>query len=66
MASPEYLAKKQAYIKKFNKSHYKAMSLCFRTDNPEEMAMYDFLHSKYSMTQFVKDLVKNAMKNEGK
>ena len=66
MPSPEYLERKKQYIQKYNKRHYRCMSICFKSDSPEEMEIYEFLRSRYSTAQYIKDLVKNEMKKEGK
>jgi len=40
------------------------MNLTFRVDDPDDMAIYEFLRSRYSTVQFVKDLAKAAMDKE--
>lgn len=64
MPTPEYLAKKRKYIQAYNKRNYKSMSLTFRMDDPDEMAIYEFLRSRYSTVQYIKDLAKAAMEKE--
>lgn len=68
MPTQEYLARKRKYIQSYNKRTYRSMTICFRADNPDEMAIYSFLQSRYSTAQYIKDLVKADMKakeNEG-
>ena len=60
----EYLRRKRAYIQSYNKKTYRSMSITFRVDDPDEMAIYEFLRSRYSTVQFIKDVVKEAMKKE--
>ena len=64
MPSEEYMRRKRKYIQDYNKKHYRCMSICFREDDPEEMAIYKFLQSRYSTVQFIKDLAKAAMDKE--
>ena len=61
MPTPEYEQRKRNYIRKYNKSHYRSMTICFRVDDPEEMEIYEFLRSRYSTAQYVKDLTKADM-----
>ena len=64
MPTPEYLARKRKYIQSYNKKNYRSMNLTFRVDDPDDMAIYEFLRSRYSTVQFVKDLAKAAMDKE--
>lgn len=64
MPTQEYLARKRKYIQSYNKKNYRSMNLTFRADNPDDMAIYEFLRSRYSTVQFVKDLAKAAMDKE--
>lgn len=64
MLTPEYLIRKRKYIQTYNKKNYRSMSLTFRMDNPDEMAIYEFLRSRYSTVQYIKDLAKAAMDKE--
>ena len=66
MPTPEYMARKRKYIDEYNKRNYRSMSLTFRIDNPEEMEIYEFLRSRYSTVQYIKDLAKAAMEKEKK
>ena len=66
MPTPEYLERKKNYIRKYNKRHYRCMTICFRADNSDEMEVYEFLRSRYSTAQYIKDLARDAMKKEGK
>lgn len=64
MPTQEYLARKRKYIQSYNKKNYRSMNLTFRVDDPDDMAIYEFLRSRYSTVQFVKDLAKAAMEKE--
>lgn len=64
MPTPEYLVRKRKYIQSYNKKNYRSMSLTFRVDDPDEMAIYEFLRSRYSTVQYIKDLAKAAMEKE--
>lgn len=64
MPTQEYLARKRKYIQSYNKKNYRSMNLTFRVDDPDDMAIYEFLRSRYSTVQFVKDLAKAAMDKE--
>ena len=66
MPSEEYFKRKKSYIRKYNRKTYKTMSIMFRADDPEQMAIYEFLRSRYSTAQYVKDLAKAAMEKEQK
>lgn len=66
MPTEEYYKRKRDYIKKYNKSNYCSMTIMFKKDDPEQMMIYDFLRSKYSTAQYIKDLAKAAMKKEKK
>lgn len=65
MATPEYFERKQNYIRKYNKAHYKTMSLTFRIDSPDEMEVYNHLRAQPSTARYLKALVKADMKKEG-
>lgn len=64
MPSEEYKKRKIEYIQKYNKSHYRSMTLTFRADDPMEMEVYEFLRSRYSTVQYIKDLARAAMGKE--
>lgn len=64
MPTPEYLVRKRKYIQSYNKKNYRSMSLTFRVDDPDEMAIYEFLRSRYSTVQYIKDLAKAVMEKE--
>ena len=64
MPSEEYLKRKRSYIQKYNKNHYRSMTITFRADSPEEMEIYRFLQGRYSTVQYIKDLTKAAMEKE--
>lgn len=64
MPTPEYYERKRKYIQRYNKSHYRSMSICFRADDPDEMELYTFLQSRYSTVQYIKDLARAAMERE--
>lgn len=64
MPTQEYLARKRKYIQSYNKKNYRSMNLTFRVDDSDDMAIYEFLRSRYSTVQFVKDLAKAAMEKE--
>ena len=66
MATQEYMERKRKYIQSYNKGHYKTMTIQFRRNNPEDMAIYSFLQSRSSTVQYIKDLAKAAMENEKK
>lgn len=61
MPTPEYLKRKREYIQRYNKKTYRSMTITFRADDPNDMAIYEFLRSRYSTVQYVKDLAKAAM-----
>ena len=65
MPTPEYFERKQNYIRKYNKAHYKTMSLTFRMDNPDEMEVYNHLRAQPSTASYLKALVKADIKKEG-
>ena len=64
MPTQEYLERKRKYIQGYNKQNYKSMSIVFRKDDPDDMAVYEFLRSRYSTVQYIKDLAKAAMDKE--
>lgn len=64
MPTQEYLERKRKYIQGYNKQNYKSMSIVFRKDDPDDMAVYEFLRSRYSTVQYIKDLAKAAMAKE--
>lgn len=64
MPTTEYLARKRKYIQAYNKRTYRSMSLTFRADDPMDMEVYEFLRSRYSTVQYIKDLAKAAMDKE--
>lgn len=57
---------KIAYIRGYNKSHYRSVNVMFRVDSPEDMAIWDFIHSKWSTAGFLRDLARKAMEAEKK
>ena len=68
MPSEEYKKRKRDYIQRYNKSHYRSMTITFRADSEDEMRIYSFLQGRYSTVQYIKDLVKADMmvkENEG-
>lgn len=65
MPTPEYFVRKQNYIRKYNKAHYKTMSFSFRIDDEEDMEVYNHLRSQPSTAQYLKALVKADIKKEG-
>lgn len=65
MASEEYKKRKVKYIRSYNKKHYKALNIMFREDDPEQMEIFNYLQSRYSTAQYIRDLVKADMKKEG-
>lgn len=64
MPTPEYLERKRQYINRYNKKTYRSMTITFRMDRPEEMEIYEFLRSRYSTVQYIKDMAKAAMEKE--
>jgi len=64
MASEEYLARKRKYIQRYNKKNYRSMSITFRMDDPDEMEVFEFLRSRYSTVQYIKDMARAAMLKE--
>lgn len=65
MPTAEYLERKQNYIRRYNKAHYKTMSFSFRIDDEDDMRVYNHLRSQPSTAQYLKELVKADMKKEG-
>ncbi len=61
MPTQEYFARKRKYIQRYNRGHYKTMTIQFRMDNPDDMEIYSFLQSQSSTVQFIKDLAKKQM-----
>ena len=66
MASQEYFERKRKYIQSYNKAHYKSMTIQFRRESAEDMAIYSFLQSQPSTVQYIKDLAKAAMEKQQK
>lgn len=62
MPSEEYFIKKRKYINKYNSKNYCSISITFRKDDPKQMEICEFLKSRYSTTQYIKDLVAEDMK----
>ena len=55
---------KLKYIRKYNQKNYRSVNVMFRTDDPEQMALWDWLHTRYSTAGFLRDLALKAMKEE--
>ena len=64
MPTEEYFKRKKKYIARYNGENYRTMNLLFRKDDPEQMAAWDWVHSKYSTAGFVRDLILDAMRKE--
>lgn len=64
MASEDYKKRKRKYIHDYNKGHYRSMTISFRMDKPEDVEVYEFLRSRYSTTQYIKDLARKDMENQ--
>lgn len=60
----EYKKRKVAYIRGYNKRHYRSVNIMFRTDDPEQKELWDFIHSKWSTAGYLRDLALKAMKEE--
>lgn len=64
MPSQEYKERKLAYIRKYNQGHYRSVNVLFRTDDPEQVELWDWLHNKYSTAGYMRDLALKEMKKE--
>ena len=52
------------YIREYNKGHYRSVNVMFRNDDPEQIELWDWLHSKYSTAGYLRDLALKEMKKE--
>ena len=62
MPTEGYKKRKQDYIKKYNSQHYRSVNVMFRIDDPEQSALWDWLHTRYSTAGFLRDQAMKAMK----
>ena len=64
MASKEYKERKLNYIRRYNQGHYRSINVLLRTDDPEQVELWEWLHTRYSTAGFLRDLAMAAMKKE--
>lgn len=68
MANNKYTAegkkRKIQYIRNYNKKTYHSVNVMFRVDDPEQVELWDWLHSRYSTAGFLRDLAFEAMKKD--
>lgn len=57
---------KKEYDKQFLKDNYKWINLGFNQNVPEEKELYDFVKSQPQKVPFVKNLIRNALKEAKK
>ena len=54
------------YIKAYNKKTYRSVNVMFRMDNPEQKALWEWLHTRYSTAGALRDAAMEAMRAEKK
>ena len=52
------------YIKEYKRKTYKPIYVPFRFDDEEQMKLYDWLHTKYSVAGYIRDVLFEAMEKE--
>ena len=57
-------ANKIKYIKNYNKRTYRTVNIKFRMDDPNQAAVWEWLHTRYSTAGFLRDLAIDTMKKE--
>ena len=64
MPSKEYKERKIDYIRRYNQKHYRSVNVLFKLDDPEQVELWDWLHTRYSTAGALRDFAMAAMKKE--
>lgn len=62
--SPEALAKKRAYDKKYQQKHFKGKNITFNTSDPDDMALLEWIRMQKNGNEYIKMLIRKDMKRE--
>jgi len=56
--------RKIQYIRNYNKKNYRSINIMFRMNDPKQVELWDWLHSRYSTAGYLRDLALEAMRKD--